>query len=177
MSCDHQSSHHVKAKDSAICAFVSDVPNLAVPSLRRRSGCARRRLWRTAFTLTELMVVIVIIGLLAGAVTLSVRSYLISSKQNVARMEIAKISEALNTFYAQYDRYPSNDEGIDLLCRPSEKFADGLLSKVPVDPWGNPYEYIHPGRSKPFEVMCYGADGREGGTAADTDISSVDLSN
>lgn len=130
---------------------------------------------RPAFTLTELMVVIVIIGLLAGAVTLSVRSYLISSKQNVAKMEIAKISEALNTFYAQYDRFPGNEEGIEILAQPSEKFADGLLSKVPVDPWGNPYEYIHPGRSKPFEIISYGADGREGGTGAEMDITSVDL--
>ncbi len=136
---------------------------------------AKRRSTRSAFTLTELMVVIVIIGLLAGAVTLSVRSYLISSKQNVAKMEIAKISEALNTFYAQYDRFPGNEEGIEILAQPSEKFADGLLSKVPVDPWGNPYEYIHPGRSKPFEIISYGADGREGGTGAEQDISSVDL--
>lgn len=71
------------------------------------------------------MVVIVIIGLLAGAVTLSVRSYLTTSKQNVAKMEIAKVSEALNTFYAQYDRYPSNEEGIEILARPSENSPTG----------------------------------------------------
>ena len=142
---------------------------------RSHHRLARRRSRKVGFTLTELMVVIVIIGLLAGAVTLSVRSYLISSKQNVARMEIAKISEALNTYYAQYDRYPSNEEGIEVLAQPSEKFVDGLLSKIPVDPWGNPYEYIHPGRSKPFEIIAYGADGREGGTGAESDISSDDL--
>ena len=131
-----------------------------------------RRLRRTGFTLVELMVVIVIIGLLAGAVTVSVRSYLISGKQSVARMEIAKICTALDTYYAAYDRYPTADEGIQMLVQPSERFTDGLLNKLPRDPWGNEYEYIQPGRDTPYEVICYGADGQEGGDGADADISS-----
>ncbi|WP_040592140.1 type II secretion system major pseudopilin GspG [Schlesneria paludicola] len=131
---------------------------------------------RRAFTVVELMVVIVIIGLLAGVVTISVRSYLIRSRQNVAKMEIAKICQALETFYAQFDRYPTNEKGIAALTEKSTAFADGLLSKVPVDPWGNAYEYQSPGRKGAYEVVSYGADHREGGTGADTDISSDDLS-
>lgn len=131
---------------------------------------------RSGFTLVELMVVIVIIGLLAGAVTMSVRSYLISGKQNVARMEISNITQAIQTFYASFDRYPSNEEGIEILAEPSERFVDGLLSQVPRDPWQRPYHYNQPGRDgAPFEVVTFGADGREGGTGADTDISSNDL--
>jgi general secretion pathway protein G len=118
------------------------------------------------------MVVIVIIGLLAGVVTLSVRSYLIRSRQNVAKMEIAKICQAIDTFYSHFDRYPSNEKGIAALTEKSDAFADGILSKMPTDPWGNPYEYQSPGRKGPYEVISYGADHREGGTGADTDISS-----
>jgi general secretion pathway protein G len=121
------------------------------------------------------MVVIVIIGLLAGAVTMGVRSYLVAGKQSVAKMEIAKICQALDTFYTAYDRYPANDEGIEVLAKASDKFVDGLLNEVPRDPWGNAYQYNHPGRSGPYEVISYGADGREGGEGAESDISSSQL--
>jgi general secretion pathway protein G len=122
------------------------------------------------------MGVIVLIGLLAGAVAIAVRSYLIAGKQGVARLEVSKICQAIETFYTHYDRFPTNDEGIEILAQPSQKFADGLLTKTPKDPWGNPYEYVVPGANKPYEVVCYGADGREGGDGADLDISSDDLS-
>ena len=121
------------------------------------------------------MVVIVIIGLLAGAVTMSVRSYLVAGKQNVAKMEITNITQALQTFYSTYDRYPSNEEGLEALAASSDEYVDGLLSKVPVDPWKNPYQYNQPGRKGPFEVVSFGADGREGGEGADRDISSDEL--
>lgn len=121
------------------------------------------------------MVVIVIIGLLAGTVTISVRSYLIRGKQSVARVEIAKICLAIDTFYSEYDRYPTSDEGIAILLEKNDAFADGLLSKQPVDPWKRPYEYIYPGNSTPYEVICYGADHQEGGTGADKDLSNADV--
>ena len=130
---------------------------------------------RAAFTLVEIMVVIVIIGLLAGAATMSVRSYLIAGKQNVAKMEISNIVQALETYYAAYDRYPPTDKGLAALVESSNKFADGLLTKLPKDPWGNEYEYIHPGPDGPYLITCYGADAREGGSAADRDITSDEL--
>ncbi len=130
---------------------------------------------RRAFTLVELMVVIVIIGLLAGAVTVGVRSYLISGKQSVAKMEIAKICQAIDTYYSLMNKYPENNEGLEVLATPSDKFVDGLLNKVPLDPWGHAYEYHQPGKTGPYEVVCYGADGREGGEGPDQDLSSADL--
>lgn len=138
--------------------------------------CKERRNYRwKAFSLVELMVVIVIIGLLAGIVTVNVRGYLIKAKQNVARQEIATIVNGLETFYATYGRYPTNEEGIAILTRKTEKLSERILKSEPVDPWGQPYQYNSPGRKDLYEVICYGADGREGGDDANADISSDTL--
>jgi general secretion pathway protein G len=142
------------------------------PPLSAVTGTRPRR---AGFSLPELMVVIVIIGLLAGVATVSVRSYLVRGKQNIAKMEIAKICEALDAFYSHFDRYPTAEEGIAVLAAKTADFPDGLLNKVPNDPWGNPYEYVVPGGNGPYEVICYGGDHRQGGSGGDTDISSVDL--
>ena len=127
------------------------------------------------FTLVELLVVMVIIGMLASLVVFKTRSYLIASKQNAAKAEIAKIIQAVESFYAAHDRYPTNDEGLEILVSGTDVFPDGLLNKVPRDPWSHPYQYNSPGQSGPFEVICLGADGREGGEQAARDISSDDL--
>src|SRR5690606_19364628 len=127
------------------------------------------------FSLVELMVVIVIIGLLAGTVTVGIRSYLVRSKQNVARMEIAKIGVAVESFYVEYDRYPTNEEGLEILTKPSERLPEPLLERLPTDPWKNAYEYLETGSNPPYEIISYGADGREGGSGAEADITSADL--
>ncbi|MEM8733618.1 MAG: type II secretion system major pseudopilin GspG [Planctomycetota bacterium] len=135
----------------------------------------RRLVLREAFSLVELIVVMVIIGLLAGLVAIRTRSYLISSKQNAAKAEIATIVRALESFYADQSRYPTNDEGIEILKNPTSSFPDGFLTKVPKDPWKRDYEYVSPGAAGPYEVVCLGGDGREGGAGADADISSESL--
>lgn len=133
------------------------------------------RLISRGFSLVELLVVMVIIGMLASLVVFKTRSYLIASKQNAAKAEIAKMVQALESFYAAHDRYPSNDEGLEILVSGTDAFPDGLLNKVPTDPWKNAYQYNSPGRDGPFEVICLGTDGREGGEKAARDISSDDL--
>ena len=140
---------------------------------RLRHVSPRRR--SRGFSLVELLVVMVIIGMLSSLVVFKTRSYLIASKQNAAKAEIAKIVQALESFYAAHDRYPSNDEGLEILVSGTEVFPDGLLNKVPRDPWRNAYQYNSPGQVEPFEVLCLGADGREGGEKAAMDISSDQL--
>jgi len=138
-------------------------------------SCRRRNLARRAFSLVEIMIVIVIIGLLAGIVTVNVRSYLMKARQSTAKAEIATIVQALSTFYATYGRYPTNEEGLEILAKPTDKNPEPLLEGTLLDPWGHPYQYVSPGSGVPFEVISYGADGREGGEGADADISSARL--
>ena len=152
--------------------FCSDLKLANRPALGQCSGRSRRY---RAFTLVELIVVIVIIGLMAGAVTMTVRSYLRRCKQAVAAMEIAKMCQAIHTYYSVADQYPSPDEGLAILAAKTDAFPDGLLNKLPNDPWKNPYVYRVPGNQSPYEVICMGADGQEGGDGAEKDISSREL--
>jgi len=127
------------------------------------------------FTLVELMVVLVILSLLSGVVTFSIQTYLIKSKQNIAKLEIGKMIQALDSFYVSIGRYPSNEEGISILAAKTDDAPQGLLTFVPSDPWGHQYEYRSPGAEDPYEIICFGADKREGGTGGDKDITSMDL--
>lgn len=130
---------------------------------------------REAFSLVELIVVMVILGMLAGLVAVRTRGYLIASKQNAARAEIANIVKAVETFYSDQGRYPTTDEGLDVLASGTDTWPEGFLNKVPLDPWKNSYEYVSPGSTEPYEVICLGADGREGGEGENQDITSESL--
>jgi len=114
------------------------------------------------FTLIEVMVVIVILGLLAGAVVLKVGGYMDTAETNRAKSDIATIVNAIDLYRMEHKRYPTNEEGLDNL--PIENRTD---------PWGNRYEYNSPGpNDEPYEVVTYGADGRQGGEGKDADIYS-----
>jgi general secretion pathway protein G len=121
------------------------------------------------------MVVLVIIALLAGVVTINVRGYLTAGYQNTSKMEIRAIMDGLETFHAVMGRYPTNEEGLAALAQKTEKMPEPLLSRVPVDPWGRAYEYVQPGKDHPYEITCYGADGRPGGDGLDADIRGWEL--
>lgn len=83
--------------------------------------------------------------------------------------------QALDTFYSDFDRYPTNEEGLDILASRENDVGEAIISRIPSDPWGHPYEYFAPGRTDPFEIVSYGADHREGGSGADRDIRSDEL--
>ena len=127
---------------------------------------------RAAFTLVELMVVVVIIGVLATVVTVAVNDYLVKGKRSAARAEIAQISTALNLYYTEFDRYPETDEGLALLTAKSPTHPNGILQGDLLDPWGHPYVYVYPGTHGAFDIVSFGADGREGGTGGNADVVS-----
>ena len=122
---------------------------------------------RRGFSLVEVMVVVVIIGILAGAVALQVSDYTSDARQARAESDIATIVDAIETYRLKEGRYPSNSEGLD-----------NLSIKTQNDPWGNAYGYNKPGQGDAaFEVFTLGADGREGGEGVNKDIYSWQLNN
>lgn len=127
---------------------------------------------RAGFSLVELIAVIVILAMLAGIVAVKTRTYLVTSKQNGAKVEIRKICDALETFYAAHDRYPTSEEGLEILVTGTSRLRGGVLDKIPLDPWKRSYQYIQPGVNGPYAVISLGADGREGGTDDAMDISN-----
>ena len=134
---------------------------------------------RTAgFTLMELLLVLMIIGMLAALVGPTLYQRIKPAKQSAARAQLANFSTALDAFYVDCERYPTTQEGLAALRdRPegAEKWNGPYLKKeVPMDPWGHPFVYRAPGRSGGYEILSYGADGREGGDGDNADINSWD---
>ena len=136
----------------------------------------RRSVTARGFSLVELIVVMVILGMLASLVAVQTRGFLIRSKQNAAKAEIANLSTAVETFYADRGRYPTTDEGLEVLTQPTETWPEAFIKRLPKDPWKNDYEYFSPGSTGPYEIVSLGGDGREGGEGEARDFSSDDLS-
>ncbi len=127
---------------------------------------------RQAFTLVEVMVVVVILGVLATVVTVSVTDYLVKGKQNATKTEISQMSNALKLYYSETDRYPTSDEGLALLKQKTPDHPNGILQGDLDDPWGKAYVYVYPGLHGAFDICSYGANGQAGGTGGDADICS-----
>jgi general secretion pathway protein G len=129
------------------------------------------------FTLVELLVVLVILGLVMGLVGPRVLGYLSSSRERAAKLQIESFASALDLFYLDTGRYPTTSEGLQALVKspPSAGRWGGPYLKqdsVPADPWGRPYEYRVPGRSGPYQIISTGADGQKGGANDGADISN-----
>jgi general secretion pathway protein G len=127
------------------------------------------------FTLLELLVVMVIIGLLAGYVAPQYFSQIGKSEVKVARAQIDALAKALDQFRLDTGHYPSVEQGLAaLVTRPqNEAKWDGpyLRKDVPDDPWGKPYVYRVPGTRGDFDLLSYGKDGQPGGTGESADIA------
>lgn len=128
------------------------------------------------FTLLELLVVMVIIGLLAGYVAPRYFSQVGKSEAKVARAQIDAFEKALETYRLDTGRYPTSQEGLAALTvAPSgnTKWQGPYLKRtVPNDPWGKPYMYKAPGEHGDFDLMSYGRDGQAGGQNEDADIGN-----
>jgi len=119
------------------------------------------------FTLVEVMIVVVIIGLMAGLVTYAATGYLDRAKRQRARSDVSTYSGAVDSYYLANSTYPDNQQGLKVL-------VPDFIKILQNDPWGRPYLYVAPGKAHPYDVVTYGADGREGGTGADADITNWD---
>lgn len=135
----------------------------------------------SGFTLIEIMVVVVILGILAAMVAPKILSRPDQAKVTVARSDIETISQALELFRLDNGFYPTLDQGLEALVEmpsspPEAKNwnPEGYLKKVPVDPWGNAYMYLFPGNHGKYDLYSLGANGREGGEGTDADIGNWD---
>lgn len=136
---------------------------------------ARRRGLEKGFTLIEIMVVILILGLLATIVVQSLRGATDKAKRTKAEADIAELKTALDRYYLDSGNYPTTDQGLQALVQaptdgpiPSDYEQGGYIERLPVDPWGHPYVYQSDGNS--YTLKSYGADGKPGGTGKDADI-------
>lgn len=144
-------------------------------------GCCSRPCHRDlarsrGFTLLEILVVLVIIGLLAGLVAPRFFGQVGKSETQVARAQLDAFVKALDQYRLDTGRYPSAEQGLDALVNRPEgetRWAGPYLRKaVPPDPWGRPYVYRSPGAKSDFEVATLGKDGVAGGEGENSDLSS-----
>ena len=147
-------------------------------SVRNRLTPVRRPA-EHGFTLVELMVVIVIIGLLATIVALNVLPSGDTARIQKAKADIAQIEGGLELFKLQNVNFPTTTQGLQALVTAPSGLADpsryqqgGYLKRLPDDPWGRPYLYASPGQHGEADVWTYGADGKEGGEVINSDIGS-----
>jgi len=129
------------------------------------------------FTLMELLIVMVILGLLAALVGPPIRNHLITAKQGSAKSQIAMLEGAIETYMTYVGNYPKMDEGLQALREKpagAKKWKGPYLKKaLPNDPWGNSYVYIYPGQhGTDYDIISYGADGAPGGEGENMDIVS-----
>lgn len=142
---------------------------------------ARAQLQR-GFTLIEIMVVVVILGILATLVVPKLLGRADDARIVAAKQDIATIVQALKLYKLDNQHYPSTEQGLQaLLTKPSAGPSangwktGGYLDKLPKDPWGNSYQYLFPGVKGEVDVFSYGADGQPNGVDNDADIGSWDL--
>jgi len=137
------------------------------------------RVAEQGFTLLEIMVVVVIIGLLAAIVAPQFIGNIDKAQITRAKSDIRGIETALNLYRLDNFRYPTTSDGLQaLVTNPGETVAPNWkqqLKRIPMDPWNRPYQYAYPGMHGEFDIFSYGADGQEGGEGTNADIGNWDL--
>lgn len=134
------------------------------------------------FTLIEILVVVVILGILASIIVPKIMKRPEEARRTKAKMDIKAIETALNLYRLDNGVYPSTEQGLDALVTkpttgiiPKNWKEEGYLDKDPKDPWKNPFVYLSPGLHKEFDLESYGADGVDGGEGKDADVENWNL--
>lgn len=134
---------------------------------------------RTAagFTLIEIMVVVVILGILAALIAPNVISRIDTAQSTKVKQDIRAIESALKLYRLDRFRYPTTEEGLAALVTPPADTTQawpsgGYLDRLPTDPWNRPYLYLQPGNHGEFDVYTLGRDGAEGGEGVDADVGN-----
>ena len=142
----------------------------------------RTTFMQRGFTLLEVMVVVVILGILAALVVPKIISRPDEARAIAAKQDIASLMQALKLYRLDNQRYPSTEQGLQALAtRPASAPAapnwksGGYVERVPKDPWGNAYQYLNPGVRGELDIFSMGADGAPGGEGNDADIGSWNL--
>ena len=132
-----------------------------------------------AFTLIEIMVVVIILGILAATIIPQFMGTTQAAKISAAKSQVAELESAVERFYIHLDRYPAPDEGLKVLVDPpanddGKKWRGPYIKQLRDDPWGNPYQYTYPGTHHPasFDIWSRGADGQDGGEGPNADIGN-----
>lgn len=136
----------------------------------------------SGFTLLEIMIVVVILGVLAALVVPKVMSRPDEARQVAAKQDIAALLQALKLYRLDNFRYPSTEQGLEALVNkpatdpvPPNWKGGGYLDRLPKDPWGAPYQYLNPGLHGEIDVFSFGADRESGGDADGADVGSWNL--
>ena len=143
--------------------------------MRSQTISSLRQVRRTGFTIVEIMVVVIVIGVLAALIVPGLFGRVGQAKNSVTKQQIATIESAVNLFQQDYGRFPNSLE--ELVTKPADISDElwtspSLKPKDLTDPWGNPFIYRYPGQQWAFELISTGADGQEGGEGENADITN-----
>lgn len=151
--------------------------------LNRMSADARgmpcARTGDDGFTLMEMLVVLVVIGLIAGVAIPQVMKLLGSAKHKAARIQLETLTNSLSVYQLDTGQYPTTDQGLAALWQAPSAATDWngpyvRRQKQLIDPWGHPFVYKQPGATHAYDLLSYGADGKPGGQGDDADLSSAE---
>ena len=157
-------------------------PSMIMPASNRSTVRRFFRVRHLGFTLIEIMVVVVIMGILAALVVPKLMGRTDDARISAARQDVATVMQALKLYRLDNQRYPTTVQGLQaLVAKPTSGpvsngwKAGGYLDKLPKDPWGSPYQYLSPTIKGKIDVFSLGADGQLGGEGNDADLGSCDL--